>query len=173
MQNKINITEEDIFKFVFNPESLPGEIFDYLTQNQEHFASEISFCKEMSSAPSDLSDNIAVETFKKLNKSKVIELLPSNGNNNLDNGIKLAAASLQHAGSKTQSSFSDPEMNYLIRLVNVQSQNLLFFFTKDIVAKQYEIKFYPSENSYTIRDTTKPIEILEEGTINRIELSVS
>jgi len=172
MQNSINITQEDIFKFVFNPETLPKEIFDYLTQNQEHFASEISFCKEMASAPSELSARITEEIFAKINKSKVIELLPNKGIVEQNNGIKLAAASLQQASSKIQSSFSDPDMNYLIRFVNIHSQNLLFFFSKDKKEKQYKIKFYPSENEYEITDITKPIEILEESTIQKVTVEI-
>lgn len=168
MKNKIKISEEDIFKFVFNPESLVTEKLNYLSQNQDHFAKEIEFCKGMNLVDDNVAESVAANVIQKINNQNIIELFPQDDVHLNEQGIKLAAASASAKQSKLQTSFSDAELNYLIRLVSTNSQLLLYFFTNDKGKKQFRIKFFPSENEYVINDTSIPIEILEESTIQKV-----
>lgn len=168
MQNNIKISEEDIFKFVFNPESLAVEKLNYLTQNQNLFDKEIEFCKGMNSAESSSVESVSAKVISQLKDQNIIELFPQEDVYQNEQSIKLAAASASAKQSKLQTSFSDADLNYLIRLVSTNSQFLLYFFSKEELKKPCRIKFFPSENEYAIENTTKPIEIDEEIEIQKV-----
>ena len=168
MQNKIKILEEDIFKFVFNRESLAKEKLDYLNKNQNVFEEEIELCKELNSTENGSDESITAKVISRLQHQNVVELYPREDVHFVKQGIRLVAASALLKQSKLPTSFSDANHNYLIRLVSTNNQLLLYFFSKDEGKKQYRIKFMPSEKEYFINDSSKPIEILEEKDIQMI-----
>lgn len=169
MPSKIKISESDIFKFVFNRESLSKEKLDYLTQNHNLFEKEIKFCIELNSTIDSSVESITNAVVSQLRHQNITELYPREDYQVVEQGIKLAAASASVVPIKLPASFSDANLNYLIRLVPTINQLLLYFFlNKTEEKRQYRIKFMPSEKVYTISDPSKPIEILEEKEIQKI-----
>ncbi len=168
MQDKINISEEDIFKFVLNPDSLDKDKHEYLANNQSRFAKEIEYCKKLNSESDESVENVANQIISRIELAQLIELFPSVTVQESENGIKLAAASSSMAVNKPSTSFSDEQLNYLIRLVSSGSQSLLYFFTRQESKKQYRIKFFPSEKEYLVDYFSQPIEILDEPEIQKI-----
>lgn len=171
MQNHINITEEDIFKFVFSSESLTKEKSDYLTTNRERFKNEIDLCLEMKN-PSDIDEvkTLTSMILQKIDSTTIITLFPQLTKPIEEIGIKLAAASVLKEKKSNSMSFADAESKYLVRIVKTESQTLLYLFASGNSKKQFKLTFYPSESEYQIEDLSRPIEILEEDVIEKINI---
>lgn len=167
MSLNIKITEEDIFKFVFSPESLSKEKLEYLLENKERFEKEIILCKEFYTFKVEDIESMTQKVLEKSNR-KVIELHPNIPKPIQKNGINLAAATELTEKPRSAFSFSDPDSKYLVRIIKTDIQNLLYLFTSEKKKDVYRLKFFPSETEYKITDLSQPIEILEEKTIEKI-----
>ncbi|MFA5804588.1 MAG: hypothetical protein WC879_08080 [Melioribacteraceae bacterium] len=171
MQNHIKIREEDIYRFVFSPETLSKDKFDYLTANRERFKVEIALCLEITNTSNTEEIRSLTEAvLQKINSPNVIKLLPQISKPIEENGLKLAAASVLKEKKSNSMSFTDSESKYLVRIVKTDSQNLLYLFTEDKTKQKYIIKLFPSEVEYQITDISQPIEIIEEKVIDGIVL---
>lgn len=169
MQIHIDITEEDIYRFVFSPELLSKDKYDYLTINRERFKDEIALCLEMKNDTN--SDEIKILTdsiLRKINPTRIITLFPQITRPTEGIGVKLAAASVLKEKKSNSMSFADSDSKYLIRIVKTESQILLYLFTSENSKKHFKLTFYPSESEYQIKDLSRPIEILEEDVIEKI-----
>jgi hypothetical protein len=168
MKNHIDILEEDIYRFVFLPESLSKDKFDYLTNNRERFKDEIALCLEMKNT-SNTEDVISLtETvLQKIDLQSII-LYPQISKPHEENGVKLAAASVLKEKKSNSLSFTDSESKFLVRIVKTELQTLLYLFSEDKSKKDFKLTFYPSETNYNITDISKPIEILAEEVIDKI-----
>jgi hypothetical protein len=171
MDHKIEITEEDIYRFVYSPESLSKVKFHYLTANQERFKNEIALCSEIKYRP-DIEEAVSLTDaiLKKINSSTIIKLLPQITKPIEENGVKLAAASILKEKKSNSMSFTDSESKYLVRIVKTDSQYLLYLFTANDTITSYKIRFNPSESVYQIDDISQPIEIIEEMHIEEITI---
>ncbi|MBI5730458.1 MAG: hypothetical protein HY963_04905 [Ignavibacteriales bacterium] len=87
-----------------------------------------------------------------------------------ENGVKLAAASVLKEKKSNSMSFADSDSKYLVRIVKAESQTLLYLFSEDKSKHDFKLIIYPSHTQYRITDLSKPIEILEEETIEKINI---
>lgn len=170
MQKHINITEEDIFNFIFSPDKISVEKFNYLTVNQERFQHEISLCRELLNSDNTDFKSLTDKILAQINTPNLIELYQQKPRSIEENGIKLAAASVLTESPRNTFSFVDSESKYLIRIVKTDLQNLLYLFTDNKKKDKYKVKLYPSEAEYNISNTSQPIEILEEKIIDKISI---
>ena len=171
MQHQIKITEEDIYRFVFSPESLSKDKFDYLTANRERFKNEIAFCSELKNvSTSEEVRSITDAIYQKINSSTIIKLFPQITKPIEENGVKLAAASILKEKKPNSISFIDSKSKYLVRIVKTDSQYLLYLFTEEDAITSFRIRFNPSESVYQINDISQPIEIIEEMHIEDITI---
>jgi len=171
LKQTIEITEHDIYKFVFSPETLEPVKKTYLGSNLERFQRQIDYCRQLKSINIvETQEKAIINIVDKVIVPKIIELVPSvEPTESKDSKLRLAAKSLNLEKKNYSFSFTDTNSEHIIKIVQANSQNLLYFFSIKPIQK-IKVTFFPSENSYTIQDTAKPIEILEESTINRIEL---
>ncbi len=171
MQKHIDITEEDIYRFVFSPELLSKDKYDYLTINRERFKDEIALCLELkNSSNTEEVKALASSILQKINSPTIITLLPQIIKPIEEVGIKLAAASVLKERKSNSMSFADSDSKYLIRIVKTESQTLLYLFSSEKSKKHFKLTFYPSESEYQIKDLSRPIEILEEQVIEKISV---
>ena len=169
VKHKTKITERDIYKFVFSPESLDLEKRTYLESNRERFMKEMEFCQELKNTSPSLETEELVEIIiGKIGSIKVAELLPGIISSEAhDSKLRLAADSLNLNKKTYSSSFADQSSDHIVKIINNDSQTLLYLFSSDPISKA-RITFFPSETSYIIKDTSKPIEILNESIIQRV-----
>ncbi|PKL82147.1 MAG: hypothetical protein CVV24_11575 [Ignavibacteriae bacterium HGW-Ignavibacteriae-3] len=171
MQHQIEISEEDIFKFVFSPENLAADKFNYLSANKERFKEEIDLCLEIKNNSGTDENNTSAEfILNKISSYKQIKLFPQISEVNEENGVKLAAASAVLSKQPNSMSFADAESKYLVRIVKTEFDCLLYLFTEDSSISSYKIHLHPSKAAYRINDVSQPIEILEEIKIEEILL---
>ena len=169
MKHETKITERDIYKFVFSPESLELEKRNYLTANRERFKSEIEYCLALKKNSNfKESQEIVESVISRLNSNNIIELMSNSISHKAkDTKLKLAADSLTLSTKTHSFSFSDSTSDHVVKIVNTNSQSLLYFFSSELIPKA-RITFLPSETAYTIEDTSKPLEILDEENIERV-----
>lgn len=171
MDHKIEITEEDIYRFVFSPETLSKDKFDYLTANRERFKNEIAFCSELKNVSASKEvRSITDAIYQKINSSTITKLFPQITKPIEENGVKLAAASILKEKKPNSMSFIDSESKFLVRIVKTDSQYLLYLFTANDTITSFKIRFNPSESVYQIDDISQPIEIIEEMHIDEITI---
>lgn len=119
-------------------------------------------------SPSLETEELVKIIIDKISSNKTVELLPSIITTEVnDSKLRLAAESLKLSTKTYSSSFADPTSDHVVKIINTDSQTLLYLFSSDPISKA-RITFSPSETSYTIKDTSKPIEILDESNIEKV-----
>ncbi len=166
-QKDINmqITEKDIFNFVFFPENVSTEIKLFLEESRD-FKNEIDLYESMkNSLADDLSDKTKNKIASKIEvykPSNVIHLFPVKGNQNnrYVNKIRLAAASLEEKPKITSKTFYDENMTYIIKVLNYENRSKIFVFSPQYeLIKDFELIISPQNLKYHIKDNTSPLEL--------------
>ncbi len=169
----MEIKEEDIFKYVLFPDKLSSDKKELIHSNENLFSEQINFCKAFLGISAfiidnDLSKN-AVDRI--LSKIKIIELLPVESKTiSKENSPLLAAATVEFANKKSESiTYVDEESKYLIRLLNDDNKNTLFFFSKsENTIHKYKLTLLPSNESYHISSPTQMIEMDSAQIVQKI-----
>lgn len=173
MSNNIEITERDIFKFVFSPELLPQEKREYLENNRERFKEEIELCISLKNdSYVSEADNIAKRVESYIGSYKIVELFPTD--ERLENNVKklrLSAASAKLTQKVNYSSFADSDSNNVIKIIKTGDQTLMYVFSLQSVSKA-KVTFFPSETTYIVENISQPLEILEEKNIEKINVEL-
>ncbi len=167
MKNKISITEEDLFKFVYYRDELPQDKQKYLEENEKLFSEEIEFIKSFS------EKNDKQLQSKKLDKAFNIFTLFPEKNNRRDTSkkLKLAAASETLKKNIETISFSDPESNYIIRQVKQKDKNELFIFPKEEdKTKKISFTLYPANLKYYSQKASGSFELPIDISIEQISI---
>jgi hypothetical protein len=155
MENKISITEEDLFRFVFYKNELSEEKRIYLEENRELFAEELNFLRsfeqntiEVRSADVNVPSNVMI-----LRKDTSIQR-SRNGR------LKLAAASETITKNIETATFKDGSQNYLVRQVIEKDKNQLFLFPRlEDKSVNISIALFPSKLKYHSSKTATTIDL--------------
>lgn len=169
----MKITERDILKYIFSPDSLEEEKRNYLELNPNRFKNQIEYCRQLknNSVDAELEETLG-KIEKRIRNFKLVELYPTKQfNSEGDSKLKLAANSINLRKKTYSCSFSDSTSEHLIKIVNNDAQTFLYLFSLAFTQKAI-ITFYPSQNFYNVEDISKPIEILEETVIEKITIEV-
>lgn len=169
----MEIKEEDIFKYVLLPDTLNSDKKEFIHSNENLFSEQIDFCKAFlristSKIDNELSKN---SVDKILSKIKVIELLPVESKSTFkENSPLMAAATIDFAYKKSESiTYVDEESKYLIRILNNDNKNTLFFFSKsENDVRKFKLTLLPSNVSYHISSPTQMIELDNAQNVERI-----
>ena len=165
MENKISITEEDLFKFVFYRNELPEEKQKYLEENEELFSAELDFVKSFFNK-AEANDEFQLS-------ANAIILFPDNvTRRELLNNLRLAAASETLDKNIETISFKDSELHYTIRQVKQKNKNQLFIFPKEEnQSKNIILTLYPSNLKYHSSKSATSIELPVDASIERIAVT--
>jgi hypothetical protein len=179
MQNKINITESDIFRYIFFPDKLSVEKRDYLT-NSNVYENEIKFYNALkTSMQSELSFSIKEKIAKKIpayQLLKIYELHPQRFEQPQAKRSTtiLAAASPEIKPEVTVKTFLDDEKSLLIKFLNFGDHSKVYVFSaNDEVLTNFKIKFLPQNIEFSLLDNTEPLrtEITSDPDLIRIDFS--
>jgi hypothetical protein len=161
----MNITERDLFDFVFQPENLSIEKVKYL-KTSKIFDEEINFYRELKkSLDEELSDEVKRKIAEKIplyNPAKFHVLYPvQEAVRKKKNDLPvLAAASPKEKPSVKAKTFVDENNHYLIRLLNFKESSKIYVFsTTNEILKNYKVIIHPSEQIFEQVDNSVPIEI--------------
>ncbi len=171
MPDKINISEKDIFNFVFFNNLISKEKEEYLTGNSK-FKVQLDFYKKLKDIfleeiPNNIKEKIAsgIEAYKMI-KTFVLYPVDYEHKKKHSNVLILAADSLAAESNEIQSkTFIDEGKNYLIRLIKENSKSKIYVFsTHEPVMKNFTVVIKPQSVKYILNDNSKPLEI--EGNID-------
>ncbi|MFZ1291391.1 MAG: hypothetical protein WAR79_14950 [Melioribacteraceae bacterium] len=171
------ITENDLFKFVFYPETLSKNKYDFINDNKQIFKNDLDFLQNLNvELQTQLSDSLVEKLNKRiaaLNNVKTIVLKPDKNYNKLSKDeYCLAAASTNNNEQTNCKTFKDQDNFYLLKLIFGKTANKLYLFTKDVVEnKKIEITFLPSNSKILIETNELPISFEENENINQIVLN--
>jgi hypothetical protein len=155
MKNKISITEENLFRFVFYRNELPEVKRIYLEENRELFAEELNFLNSF-------NQNIVEGRSGDVNAPlKVMHLKKDTSVQRSHNGrLKLAAASETITKNIETATFKDGSQNYLVRQVIEKDKNQLFLFPRqEDKSVNISIALFPSMLKYHSSKTATTIDL--------------
>ncbi|MGQ9644687.1 MAG: hypothetical protein ACUVT3_12585 [Ignavibacterium sp.] len=162
---KLDITEQDLFNYVFFPESLSPEIIHFLSNSKE-FSDEIEFFSELKSS---LNKELSLDEKKELadriqsyHFNKIITLYPVKYSAKKKvNGLILAAASDEVKKPIVSSrTFYDNDNAYIIKVINYENYSKIFVFsTQYELIKNFDLLINPQNLRYHIDDNSIPLEL--------------
>ncbi len=174
-EKNITIDEQDLFNYVFFPESTPDEI-RLVIESGITWIEIIEFYKNLKSN----SNNSADDTLKR----KIASKIPAYSLSNViqlyalkepyipkQNGNRLAADSKELKPKMTTKTFVDNDKEYLIKVLNYGNQTKVFVFsTKDEVVKNFDIIIEPHNLKYHFEDNSEPLKIEKSIEAEKIEI---
>ena len=174
----MEITEKDIFDFVFNPEILAGEKLQYLETQKSSFPQVKVFEEIKSSLEDNLSDSVKDKIASKIpayKKAVVYELFSwtIEAKEYVNQTPVLAAASANESPQTLSKTFVDKEKNILIRLIgNTRSLKLFVFPVAGNALGEFSLTLKPGLQQYYFKDSheTKIIENVPDVQSISIEL---
>lgn len=172
----MNISERDIFDFVFYPENLSTEKVEHL-KNSKVFDEEISFYRLLrNSMEEELSEDVKLKLAEKIPlyvPMKIFVLYPVKETlKKRKNDIPiLAADSPKEKPAVAAKTFIDENNHYLIRLLNFKESSKIYVFsTTEESLKNYKVIVKPSGQTFEQIDNSLPIEISTPIEAENIEL---
>lgn len=162
------ITEQDIFNYVFYPDSLTTEKKIFLDTHQNDYLEQIEFCRELNKSENSKDESELLPNYSKL---KVIELFPINLNIAANSEyLTLAAASSELNKRIETKTFTDENSQFLVRLVAAEGEKKLYIFSKSKEFKEAKLTLFPSLRSFTINSFELPIKIDNLEEIEKISI---
>ncbi|MCZ7609622.1 MAG: hypothetical protein M5U17_05595 [Ignavibacterium sp.] len=162
---KNEITEKDIFNFIFYPEILLREKKRYLESSSD-FRNEIDFYSSLKEAiDEELNSEIKQKIALKINSYKpgnIICLYPVDEyqNRKVSNNVRLAAATPEEKPKVFSKTFYDEEKTYIIKVINYEKNSKVFVFsTQHELIKDFELNILPQNLKYHLTDNSSPLEL--------------
>lgn len=172
----MNISERDLFDFIFYPENLSVEKAEYL-KTSRIFEDEIEFSRSVKkSLMEELSEEVKLKIAEKIhiyNPAKIHTLYPvQETSKKVRSSIPVfAAASQKEKPAISAKTFIDEANHYLIRLLNFKSSSKIFVFsTTNEILKNYRVIIQPSGQIFSQADNSTPLEINSPIEADKIEL---
>jgi hypothetical protein len=172
----IEITEKDLYKFVFYPEQLSDEKRDYIISNYsvyEDLIDELNSYKD--NLDLDVSDEILENINEKIDAAQsedTIVLSRIERNANL-NQLRIAADSPRPSEYTRTETFVDPDNQFLAKVIQHKERTKVFILPKDETGV-FEIKLtlFPSNEVYHTNIKDMPLILDPIQNINSIHLSI-
>jgi len=173
-----DITERDIFNFVFFPETLSPEKFAFLEKKEDNFE-PVEYYRQLKKAiSSELTDEVREKIAERIpayKLIKVIELFPvkdETPKRTSDVPI-LAAASAAEEPAVTAKTFIDENKTFLVRLLVMGNKTKIFTFPiSNTDVTDFSITLHPEEQSYTIHNN-EPIELEGRHEVESVSVEVN
>lgn len=175
---KITIDEQDLFNYVFFPESTPDEI-RLVIESGNTWIEIIEFYKNLKSNSNNSADDklkrkiaCKIPAYSLLNVIQLYALKEPYIQK--QNGNRLAADSKELKPKMTTKTFVDNDKEYLIKVLNYGNQTKVFVFsTKDEVVKNFDIVIEPHNLKYHFEDNSEPLKIEKSIEAEKIEIRFS
>ncbi len=162
---KNDITEKDIFDFVFYPELLSDDKRIFLETSMD-FKEEIEFYSAIKKSLSEeLHLDIKKKIASKIKAYQVTNIIYLHAVEELkkqkhSNGLVLAAAYPEDKPKVSTRTFYDDDKTYIIKVINYEKSSRIFVFSTQIeLMKDFYLIINPQNLKYHISDNTGPLEL--------------
>lgn len=171
----IIVDEQDLFTFIFFPESVSPEKKDII-ESDKSYEEILEFYRQLKS-------NSMISTDDKL-KKMIASKIPAYGIEKVirlyaltepvalrQNGNRFAAGSTELKPKMTTKTFVDNDKEYLIKVLNYGDNTKVFVFsTKDEIVKNFDIIIEPHNLKFHFEDNTEPLKIDKSIEAEKIEI---
>jgi len=174
-KNKMIINEQNIFTYVFFPESLSVDKKRIIASDKT-LEEAIEFYRQLKqSAERELSHSLKEKIAAKIPVYKLenaVELYPLVDKQMLNhNGNRMAASTKELTPQMTTKTFVDNDKDYLIKVLNYGNETKVFVFsTKDEVVRNFDIVIEPKNLTFHLEDNSEPLIIDHSIDAEKIQL---
>lgn len=174
---KTTIDEQDLFNYVFFPDTLEKEI-TLLIESDSTWADIIEFYKHLKADSKNMpDDSLKRKLASKIpaySLSNIIQLYALKETARPKQNGRLAAASTELKPGISTKTFIDGDKEFLIKVLSSDNKTKVFVFsTKEEVVKDFDLIIEPKELEYHMEDNSQPLEIKGPIEIDKIELRFS
>lgn len=172
----MQITEQDLFTFVFYPQELGKDKFEYISKNIDLFDAEIQFLNEIMKNKSmeiepELFDRL-LSKINSINKSTIIHLLKTKNLEDIhQEKFVLAAASPTLKKTFQSDTFVDEGSKFMVKMLSNEKFNKIFVLERNNnELKNIKLTVFPSGESYSLKTNREPLIIEPRQRIDDISL---
>lgn len=159
----MNLTERDIFNFVFYPNLVSEEKRSFLASIENSTDAIIFYKKLKSSLSVSLTDEVKRKLAEKIDVYKynnILHLFSVEELKKKKNDLVLAAASAEEKPKIITKTFYDADKTYIIKVINYTVNSKIFVFsTQQEIIKDFEIIILPENKKYHCNDNSLPLEL--------------
>ncbi len=176
----MNISEKDIFNFVFSPGKLSNEVKTYINNNIQDFEEEIHLFENIQSdlnrtVPDEIISQIE-DRISNINGNKVIELYKTPTPAKTENRhLTLAAESEPgyNPNNISVDTFWDKNSNYMVKVINAaEEKKLIIFENGNSFIEDFTIKIYPSTKTFEHISNEEPVILDKNEKIEKIVITI-
>ncbi len=171
-----NISEKDLYNFVFYPGELTDEKTKFISENKDKFADELDLLYELKKHVNDeVSDSTMTRIWDKIKEAEskrkiILEKLEHKKDQKY---LTLAAESEQTSAEITSESFIDPGKRFLVKLIKSDDETKIFVFdTKESETDNIQLEIIPSGELYDIDLSNQPLVVPALSKTEKIIISV-
>lgn len=163
--NNIQITEKDLFNFVFHPDSINEEIKKTISEDKS-ISNVIKFYEAMKEEILNILDystkRLIAKKIPEYKLSNVVELHQLQAAQPQKKSYRLAADSDKELKPKIiTKTFVDDEKNFMVKvLINGGNTKIFVFSTQDELLENFNLYIEPNNLEFHFKDNTEPL-ILE------------
>lgn len=169
----MNISEKDLYIFVFYQDKLSAEKAEYIKDNRSKFEAEINMLEEIrkntqSNVEQSIIDRIhdKIENGNRQNKITLERLIIDNG----DDHLILAADSPETDSNKTET-YIDKENLFLSKILSNDKMNRIYIFrNSNDEIYDFTVTLLPSKDQFTINSAELPLIIAPPQVIEKLEI---
>ncbi len=173
----MDITEKDIFYFVFDSNKLKAETKSYIEENIHEFEDEIKLCENLQSTLQEpVSEDIIGKIKDKISRkleTKNIELykLPVSVITRHEHLTLAADSSEVPQNDVSVDTFVDDESFYMVKVINTKEKKKLLFFEKGhSFMEDFSVRILPSNLTFEHLSNDEPLELEPSEKIEKIIL---
>ncbi|MCB9211682.1 MAG: hypothetical protein H6609_20155 [Ignavibacteriales bacterium] len=171
----MNITEKDLYKYVFYNSELPENKRDFINNNLDKYSDALDLLKEIeSNLESDVSSVIMdriLGLIEAQNPRVEFVLKPLKFQNCQDHFMLAADSATIECDNITQT-FVDSGNNFLIKVVSVENENKLYVFPrKKSVNVDLSLTIYPSNEKHLIDKSSSSYILVNKQKIDKIVIT--
>lgn len=168
----MEVTEKDLYKFVFSPNELSSSKFEYISSNIEQFKAEIELLSEIKenlneTFSDDILDRIHNKIAEKETENQII-LEPIKKEND-SKYLILAADSPKSEQLVNTQTFQDLKNKFLAKVISTNDSNKIYIFQKNRpISSNINITLHPSLDTHSMKVNDLPCIITPKQNIEKI-----
>lgn len=171
---RMNVSEEDIFRFVFDPDSLEPARREFIVNNRKKFQDQIDFCTESLESRHPVHEDV-IDTFleRRERKTEIVFFPVEEEVKTPLSYVRMAAASGDKDEAHTSRTFTSNDTGAVLRILKRGGSMLLYIIGPLLDEHSgFTITFHPSETTLSGKLSDLPMQCDTWEGISKISLKI-
>jgi len=176
---KLNITEKDLYTYVFNSSGLSSTKLKYISNNKKLFQKELQLLTELKEVIENqkVEDKVLSKIKSKIaefNQQDNIELKLVNISHELDNKYLIPdIENWASTGEIQVKTFATENNSFIVKAISTKKETCILVFNKELKEyKEFKITILPSKEIFEISNSSSPIVLTPKREINSIIINL-